>query len=199
MAQDSEITVISVGPGSADMITLRALNAIKEQDVIIASKEAAETFAQGLNVHIPDKLLSGTLDYISACEYKKIGVLATGDAGFFSIAGNVVKNFDNVTVIAGVSSVCCGFALMKKDWSTYRFLSVHGRELDLPELHGNTVILCDGHNTPDRVLAANPHIKEAYDTAILKDVSLPSEAVYTSPQGSYDSTRLILVLTEKHK
>lgn len=199
MAKDSEITIISVGPGAADMITVRAVNAIKEQDVIIASKEAAETFAHGLNVYIPEKLMTGTLEYISACAYKKIGVLATGDAGFFSIAGSIVKNFGNVKVIAGVSSVCCGFALLKTDWSSYRFLSVHGRELDLPELHGNTVILCDGRNTPDRVLEADPRIKYKYKIAILKDISLPSEAVYTEPQGSYDSTRLILVLTEKKK
>lgn len=199
MAKDSEITVISVGPGAEDMITLRALRAIDDQDVIIAGRETAVTFASEKNVHIPDKLLSGTIDFINSCEYRKIGVLATGDAGFFSIAKSIRKNFNNVRVIAGVSSVAYAFSLLPDDWSGYRFLSVHGRELTEGKITEPSVILCDGENTPDRLLEKHPYLAEIFDILIFKDVSLPSEKIFIEPQRAYDSTRLILVLKEKSK
>lgn len=195
--KDSEITVISVGPGAYDLITLRALNSINQQDIIIGQAEILELFAKGRKTYCPEKLVSGTIDFINTCTYKKIGVLVSGDAGFFSLAKSITEKYEDVTVIPGVSSVNAGFAILKKQWGGYRFKSVHGRDIFDEELHGSYAILCDAENTPDRVIEKHPYVRERYNVYILQDLGMGTEAVYTSPHKAYGTSRLILVLEEK--
>jgi cobalt-precorrin-7 (C5)-methyltransferase len=189
--------VISVGPGDHDMITVKGLKAIEAQDFIIGMTDAIETFALHKPHYIPQNMRSDSINYIKNSPYKKIGVLVSGDAGFFSLARFITKEFENVQVIAGVSSMCAGFALLKKMWFSYRFMSVHGRELfdDCPE--ESTVILCDEVNSPDAIIKKFPQITEKFNFYILCDISLPTEAVYTKLMGQYGTSRIILVLEEK--
>ena len=195
--KDSEITVISVGPGDHDMITLRGLKAIEAQEMIIGMTDSVETFAKHKPHYIPKNMRADSIEFIKNCPAKKIGVLVSGDAGFFSLSRFITKEFENVKVIAGVSSMCAGFALIKKMWFSYRFISVHGREL-LDECPSeSTVILCDEVNSPDAIIKKFPQITEKFDFYILCDVSLPTEAVYTELKGSYGTSRIILVLEEK--
>lgn len=193
----SDITIISIGPGAYDLITIRALNAIGEQDIIVGNAESLETFAKGKKTFCPEKLISGTVDFLNTCTYNRVGVLVSGDAGFFSLAKTITEKFENVTVIPGVSSVNAGFAILKKQWGGYKFLSVHGRDIFEHEIKGNHAILCDAENTPDRIVKKHPYIEERYNTYILKDVSMENEVVYTKPHKAYDSSRILFVLEEK--
>lgn len=195
--QDSEITVISVGPGDRDMITVRGLKAIEAQDFIIGMTDAAETFAKHKPHYVPVNMKTDCINFIKECPHRKIGVLVSGDAGFFSLARFVTKEFENVTVIAGVSSMCAGFALLKKMWFSYRFMSVHGRELFDECPSESTVILCDETNSPDAIMKKFPEITDKFNFYILCDVSLPTETVYTELKGIYGTSRIILVLEEK--
>ena len=195
--QDSEITVISVGPGDRDMITVRGLKAIEAQDVIIGMTDSVQTFAMDKPHYIPENMRLDSINFIKSCPHKKIGVLVSGDAGFFSLARFITKEFENTTVIAGVSSMCAGFALLKKMWFSYRFMSVHGRELIDKCPAESTVILCDETNSPDAIIKKFPEITDKFNFYVLCDVSLPTEAVYTELKGSYGTSRIILVLEEK--
>lgn len=195
--KDSEITVISVGPGAYDLITLRASRKIEEQDILVGNYDTLETFAKGRKTYCPEKLVSGTIDFINTAAYRKIGVLVSGDAGFFSLAKSITDKFENVTVVPGVSSINAGFAILKKQWGGYRFKSVHGRDIFDDELHGSYAILCDAENTPDRITEKHPYIKQRYNTYILKDISMDNEAVYDTPHKAYDSSRILFILEEK--
>ncbi|MGE4319107.1 MAG: precorrin-6y C5,15-methyltransferase (decarboxylating) subunit CbiE [Deferribacterales bacterium] len=195
--KDSEITVISTGPGAEDMITVRALNAIKEQDIIVGTDLAVKTFAKGLNCYIPEKMLTDTIDFINTCVYKKVGVLVSGDAGFFSLAKTISEKYDNVSIIPGVSSISAGFSLLKKQWGGFEFHSAHGRELFDHEITRPAVILCDAENTPDKVLEKHSYMRSRFKITILKDVSLQNEHVFHSPQKGYNSSRLLLILEDK--
>ena len=194
--KDSKITIISTGPGAPDLITVRAMNAINEQDIILGNYDLLETFAKGKNTYSPEKLFQDTVDFINTCSHEKIGVLVSGDAGFFSLAKTLEEKFD-VDIIPGVSSVNAAFALLKKQWNSFRFYSIHGRDIFDKKLTGSSVILCDSENTPDRFIEKHPYVRDEYKIYIMKDISLETEHLYTKTQGGYDSSRLLLILEKK--
>ncbi|WP_277656341.1 precorrin-6y C5,15-methyltransferase (decarboxylating) subunit CbiE [Seleniivibrio woodruffii] len=195
--KDSEITIISVGPGAHDLITLRGHKAIEDQEIVIGMKDAVETFAKHKEHYIPANMKTDCVNFIKDCPKSRIGVLVSGDAGFFSLARFVTAAFENVTIIPGVSSVCAGFALLKKQWFGYRFMSVHGRELfdECPEV--STIILCDEVNNPSAIAAKFPQIEEKFNIFVLSDISLPSEGVFAGISDYKKTSRMIMVLEEK--
>jgi len=195
------ITIISVGPGAPDLITLRGKRAIDLCDVIVGFKEAVQTFASHRDHVIPDRVLSGTIEFIRKNPDKKVGVLVSGDAGFFSLAKSIIAEFgrDSVEVIPGVSSVSAGFARIKNSWQDFRFRSAHGRDGELGEISENSVILCDGKNTPEKLLEDNPELKERFDVTVMKDISLENEQIFYEAPSDYDSSRILLVLERRNK
>lgn len=192
------ITIISVGPGAEDLITVRGQKAIDEQDVIIGFRESLDTFASHKECICPDRMRTGSIEYIEQNQDKKIGVLVGGDAGFFSMAKFIIQHFgrDSVEVIPGVSSVSAGFASIKNSWQDFSFKSVKQAE-KLSELSDDTVLLCDRMNTPEQILKNNPELKEKFDITVMKDVSLDTEQIFYDPDETMDSSRVLIVLENK--
>jgi cobalt-precorrin-7 (C5)-methyltransferase len=195
------ITIISVGPGAEDLITVRGKNAIDEQDVIVGFKEAVDTFAKDKNNHVPTPVLSGTISFIKENPNTKIGVLVSGDAGFFSLAKNIIAEFgrDCVEVIPGVSSVSAGFARIKHAWQDFHFRSAHGRDGELGGIDKNTVVLCDKTNTPEKIISDNPELASHFEVTVMKDISLENEQIFYDAPEEYDSSRILMVLERKDK
>jgi cobalt-precorrin-7 (C5)-methyltransferase len=195
------ITIISVGPGAKDLITVRGSNAINDCDVIVGFKEAVETFAMHKDHFIPEKVLNGTIDFVRKNKDKKIGILVSGDAGFFSLAKTIISEFgrDCVEVIPGVSSVSAGFAQIKNAWQDFRFRSAHGRDGEIGNISENTVVLCDKNNTPEKILAENPELDSDFEITVMKDISLENEQIFYDTPEEYDSSRILLVLERKDK
>ncbi|PLX68300.1 MAG: precorrin-6y C5,15-methyltransferase (decarboxylating) subunit CbiE [Denitrovibrio sp.] len=193
------ITIISVGPGAKDLITLRGQKAIDEQDVIIGFREALETFAPDKKTISPDRMRTGTIEYIEQNPDKKIGVLVSGDAGFFSLAKFIIQRFgrDNVDVVPGVSSVSAGFAKIKNSWQDFGFRSVKQEENDLSDITRDTILLCDRKNTPEQILKDNPDLKNSFDITVMKDISLETEQIFYDPDESFNSSRVLIVLEQK--
>jgi len=193
------ITIISVGPGAKDLITLRAQKAIQAQDVIIGFKEAIDTFAPDKFSICPDRMRTGSIEYIEHNPDKKIGVLVSGDAGFFSLAKFIIQRFgrENVEVIPGVSSVSAGFAQIKNSWQDFRFRSVKQEENNLTELGDDTILLCDRMNTPEKILQENPDLKDRFNITVMKDISLETEQIFYDPEESFNSSRVLIVLEKK--
>jgi len=195
------ITIISIGPGAKDLITIRGQRAIDEQDVIIGFKEDVENFASHKESYTPDRMRTGSIEFIENNPNKKIGVLVSGDAGFFSLAKFIIQKFgrDHVEVIPGVSSVSAGFAQIKNSWQDFRFKSVKQEENDLTELGEDTILLCDRRNTPEQILKDNPHLKDKFEITVMKDISLESEQIFYDPEESFNSSRVLIVLESKEK
>ncbi|PLX66176.1 MAG: precorrin-6y C5,15-methyltransferase (decarboxylating) subunit CbiE [Denitrovibrio sp.] len=194
-----KITIISVGPGASDLITLRGQEAINQQDIIIGFQESLDTFASHKETYCPDRMRTGTLEYIEQNPDRKVGVLVSGDAGFFSLAKFIIQKFgrDSVEVIPGVSSVSAGFAQIKNSWQDFRFKSVKQEENDLTELGHDTILLCDRMNTPEKILQDNPDLKDKFDITVMKDISLETEQIFYDPDESFNSSRVLIVLEKK--
>ncbi len=66
-----KITIISVGPGAKDLITIRGQEAINEQDIIIGFRESLDTFAAHKQTYSPDRMRTGTIEFIEQNHDKK--------------------------------------------------------------------------------------------------------------------------------
>jgi len=175
------IFIISMGPGSPDLLTERACRALEEIDMAVG----APRLTQGLTVpcYEPEPLISGTIEYIRNHPNKHIGVLVSGDAGFYSLSRAIVAAFGrkSVAVIPGVSVVQAAFAAIAEPWQDARFFSVHGRKaaLDIPAIMASEcfLLLCDGSHNPRSILERYPRLLEHFDLWSISNLSLDNELI----------------------
>ncbi len=80
----ADITIISMGPGGKEYLTPpQAYEALKQADILIGSDKLKILYKE-FEIFVPTKILEGTKTLINENIEKKIGVLVTGDAGFYS-------------------------------------------------------------------------------------------------------------------
>ena len=146
------IRVIGAGPGNKKYLTVEAYEIIKASPCLAAfgriSKLAEE---MGINA-IRVKNVADILKLIDKTE--DLDILASGDPCLFSITEYLKKNGIRVDeVIPGISSFQYMMAKLKKSWEGARFVSLHGREEDMPEevRSGMTVLFTDRHHTPGQI------------------------------------------------
>lgn len=176
-----DIYIISTGTGHPDMLTGKAKKALSEIDLAVG----AERFRSWVSVpyHEPEPLISGTLEFIRTNRGLRIGVLVTGDAGFFSLAKSVVKEFgrENVRIIEGVSVVQAAFAAIAEPWEDAVFLSAHGRSgFDSEKAVGadKFLILCDKVNNPKKILEENSRLIKGFELWVAANLSLDNEIIH---------------------
>lgn len=181
----NKITIIGCGPGSADLITVRGMEAIKKADLIAGSARLIETFKKSTaaKTTIIEKDYGERLGELAdAPEDINIALLVSGDPLLSSLGTMAIKNLgkENCEVIPGVSSFQQAFATLKEGWDGYNVISLHGK--DVPDIrkifedNSNFALLLD----PKRNLK---YIKEAIDEAIgsqcvfhvATNLSLPGE------------------------
>lgn len=124
------ITIVGVGPGSLDYLTMVARRAIEQAEVLIGAQRLLALFssqdAERISVGAD---INQTLALIAARSDKRIAVLVTGDPGVCSLARRVLQRFGRAAcqVIPGISSLQVAFARLGLDWTDARFCDVHGR------------------------------------------------------------------------
>ncbi len=136
--------IVGLGPGDADLITLRGIEAIGKAELVLSTSHAKDTFAQYLpgkewiefqgmaweKIHQSDeaerleqirRILQLRLEAkerikTSVIEGKVAAVLLPGDPGFFSPMEWFVKNIPDqlLEIIPGISAVNAASAAMKR-------------------------------------------------------------------------------------
>lgn len=110
------IYVIGIGPGSKEMMTIEAIEAMKDSEVIVGYK----TYINLVTEFIQDKevIQNGMRQEIDRCRQavdeakkgKKVAVVSSGDAGIYGMAGLILElvsqeeNEINVKIIPGVTA-----------------------------------------------------------------------------------------------
>lgn len=127
-----KLYVIGIGPGDENFTAPAAGKLIKSCDVIMGGKRNLEPYSQ-LN---KEKIIIGSnLDEI--CSYissnikdKRIGVLATGDPGLYSIMETFKARLPGIDmeVVPGISSLQYLCSKVKLSWDDMYITSLHGRE-----------------------------------------------------------------------
>lgn len=134
--QKRVVTLIGIGMGTWDGLTIEASRAIQEADVLIGAKrmlEAAGEIEKPMHSEYDAQRIA---DYLDAHpSYLQAAVLLSGDLGFYSGAK---KLYDALTqrgyelrALPGISSVVYFCAKLHLSWEDVCLKSVHGRMANL--------------------------------------------------------------------
>ena len=117
-----KLTIVGIGPGDYDGMTIRAVKALEEADVIVGYT----VYCNLVKPHFPDKTFISTpmmreiercrMALESAAEGKTTAMVCSGDAGIYGMASPVLELAPEygveVKVVAGVTAASSGSALL---------------------------------------------------------------------------------------
>lgn len=129
-----EISIVGIGPGNRDNMTLAAGKAVSEAECLIGAKRMLEAVAvpgQKTVEAIAPEAIRKAIWEDSACQ--RFAVVMSGDVGFFSGARKLLPllNGHSVRLIPGLSSLVILCARLGKSYEDVRCVSLHGRDGDI--------------------------------------------------------------------
>jgi precorrin-6y C5,15-methyltransferase (decarboxylating) CbiE subunit len=155
------IYLIGTGMGGPEQMTVKALKTLQSCQVVFGAKRILHDIGDltpGV-VKLPYYLSKDILPWLNEhAEYKRVAILFSGDAGFYSGAEKMAaalleepySKLYETEILPGISSVSYLCARLKTGWENVRLISLHGRDWDiLEELNNNQRIfaLLDKRNS----------------------------------------------------
>ncbi len=181
----NNIAVIGIGPGAREYVLPIALKTINECQVLIGGDRNLAIFSEYEGEKIPlPKRIEEIIQYAKENRAnKKIGVVVSGDSGFYSILGLVRRNFreEELEVIPGISSIQYLFSRIKLPWQDFSLMSLHGKQADfIEELRrtGKVALLTDAIFSPEKL--AEALIMQGFGNAHIivgENLSYPEERI----------------------
>lgn len=199
----NKVTVIGVGPGSAELLTIEAREAIDTADVVFAAARHMP-LAPGAR---PLEPLADAPGNISAAldQGMRTAVLVSGDPCLYSLLGMLRRALgpERINVIPGVGAIQTFCARMGILWQDAKIISGHGRALSVSALghhvrtHARTILFCDSEH--DAAWAAQSLLAEGLEDVRMcvgERLSCPDERlIHGSPaelaSGSFDPLSLV--------
>jgi cobalt-precorrin-7 (C5)-methyltransferase len=175
----AEVYIIAMGAGGRELVTPQAWEYIQKSDILIGSPRFAGLYPE-LQMLIPESIVEGTISVIKDNHDKNIGVMVTGDAGFYSLARSVVKEFgkERVTVVPGVGIVQAAFAKICEPWEDAVFISLHGRgAADTDIIHDRFLILCDTKNNAKNTVSRLISLLDTHDIYVFENLTMHNEQI----------------------
>lgn len=165
------LQVIGIGPGRPEWLPPAISELVQNCEILIGGSRALKLFPDftGRQYTLSGNL-AGSVEVIrnALLEKKKVGVLVSGDPGFFSFLPRLKKEFpeERIDVHPGISSLQFAFARAELPWQEATFASVHGRDLSvLPQVISRpTAVLTGGENTPQKI--AQLYLERGYNPTI---------------------------------
>lgn len=179
------ILVVGVGGDGPDGLSAKVQARIAAADVLWGGKRLLALWADFLGEKRP--LSTNIPEMIGALAErgeKQVVVLASGDPGFYGIAGTLLNHFtpDELEILPHVSSLQLAFARCGLVWQDAVLTSVHGRSpaelLGWAKRFPKIGVLTDHKNTPS-VIAEKLLAAELSDcrTIVVENVGLPEERI----------------------
>ncbi len=134
------VSLVGIGPGNADAMTVEAVQACREADCMIGANRMLKTLSR---FEKPMEILyqsDDIVNYISEHqEYRRFVIGLSGDVGFYSGAKMILERLNadgqneefEVQLICGISTVEYFAAKLQIPWEDIRLVSAHGREQNL--------------------------------------------------------------------
>lgn len=156
------ITLIGMGAGTPETLTVQSLAALQRADWIFGAKRLLEQLPAGCTEH--RKALykaEEILAWIAQTKAETPVVLYSGDTGFYSGAVGLLEQLriqgQEATILPGLSSVQLLAAALGRPWQDWKLASAHGCACDPVAAcsAGQPVFfLTGGAETPDTLCAA---------------------------------------------
>lgn len=156
LGKDKKICIIGAGMGNADMLTVRAYEAIKDSDLIISTSRILERLSSFKKVTITAYKADEILKIIDDSGASKIAVIFSGDIGFFSGAKSLRNKLEKYEVewISGISSEVYFMNKIGKSYEKTKTISIHGRDenfIGAVRENESVLLLLGGGNTAKNV------------------------------------------------
>lgn len=127
------ITLLGIGMGSRETMTLQGKEVIEKADLIIGAKRMADAVCLPHQTVYYEYRSEEIAEYIrNHPEYERIVIALSGDVGFYSGARKLLELLGPDTeVICGISSVVYFMAKIGLSWDDARIVSAHGKSCNL--------------------------------------------------------------------
>ena len=197
--KSQQIILAGIGMGSGDVITEEVRQLIEEADCLIGA-ERMITSAQkirsmnGLSmrqcernnrnegVFIKEYRTEEIVSYIKEHkEHSKIGILLSGDTGFYKERLTEVCS-DQIEIYSGISSLSYLASKVGVSWEDAKILSLHGKDMNFVQTihrHSKTFLLLGGKDTG----------RHFYET--LLEYGLGDVQVHAGCQMSYEEEKIL--------
>lgn len=180
-----KVTIVGIGMGAKENMTIEALKACKEADVILGATrmlEICKDLKKPTYAGYKYELLKEYLD--THTQYQNAVLLMSGDIGFYSGAKKMIeylKEDYEVDTLSGISSVVYFCTKLHKSWDDVKLMSLHGKSGNLVAAVASNkkVFSLIGGQDAVGVLASQLTEYGLGDTTIYvgKDLSYPNETI----------------------
>ncbi len=132
-----KVTLLGIGMGAAETMTVEGVHACNQADCIIGAKRMLTAVEQVLNTEKPMVsmyLSQQIVEYIHSHEkYSNIVIALSGDVGFYSGAKKLVDALVEyeVELLCGISSAVYFASKLHTSWDDMKLMSVHGRRANI--------------------------------------------------------------------
>ncbi|HWI41336.1 MAG TPA: precorrin-6y C5,15-methyltransferase (decarboxylating) subunit CbiE, partial [Verrucomicrobiae bacterium] len=176
-----KICLVGAGIEGWEGFGSRALEAIREAEVLIGAQRLLDLFPDFAGEKMVLDDLSAMLDYLRSSG-KRMVILGSGDPNFFGVGRFLLRNLpkERIEIYPNVTSVQYAFARIREPWDDAIFVSVHGRGLkgaiDRIIAAEKVAILTDRVNTP-AAIARELIIRgaEGYEAWLCEEMGTPQE------------------------
>ena len=124
-----KVYIIGAGTGSQGTLTEKGHETIKECTEVYSTNRIADLMGK-VRGDIKNIPLSEIVPTILSSKADKVGVLVSGDTGFFSITKTLLKSLKDkceVQVICGISSIQYLCSKVQRSYENMKIISLHGR------------------------------------------------------------------------
>ncbi|WP_028974277.1 precorrin-6y C5,15-methyltransferase (decarboxylating) subunit CbiE [Spirochaeta cellobiosiphila] len=177
--------VIGTGPGHKDYVLPKAIQCIKDAEVLLGSPRLLEMYREEHHKQLVPlkgsiKELLNSLDTLA--EEYNCALLVTGDPGYHSLLKRVRKRFspEQYRVIPGISAYQVACSHLGIEWQDMDLVSCHGQSLTSQAQNLNiqkgAIFLTDPKNTPHNI--SQELLKKGWENVsvwLCKDISLATE------------------------
>ena len=179
------ITLIGVGPGDPNSLTVEARDAMERADLLIGAARLLDAILDGGAPAVSAYKTEEIMAVLEEVRPKLACILYSGDSGFWSGAQGLVRRLEEqgmeYRILPGVSSVQALAARLGRSWKDWTLASAHGQDGEvLTRLRaGNPVfLLTGGGKDPARICqtlvdAGLPDLK----VTVGEELSYPDETI----------------------
>ncbi len=206
------LQVIGIGPGRLEWLPPAITELVKNCEILIGGSRALKLFPDFRGrQHTLSGDLTSSIEVIrnALLEEKVVGVLVSGDPGFFSFLPRLKKEFpkERMDVYPGISSLQFAFARAGIAWQEATFVSVHGRELSvLPQVITRpTAVLTGGENTPQKIAqfylerGYNPHMSVGNALAYPEEFWATMDAKHLAEEKTVLLNAIVILYSDNHQ
>lgn len=206
-----KVYIVGVAPGGASSLPLKLRRMINQADIVFGGERLLDMFPSlgGQKITIANNL-SDIVEIISAnLREKRMVVLASGDPGFYGIAGYLRGRLgqEAIEVIPNVSAMQLAFARIGESWDDAVLTSVHARPIEdiigLVRSHSKIGLFTDDRHTPGeiaRVLCQ--HGLENYRAYVCQDLGTAEESIvatdlYSLKEREFSPLNVVILIRDK--